>query len=244
MADFSAIFDGSGSPDGTLALVVAGFVGTSEQWLELERNWKQCLDDFGVPALHMKDFAHSQGDFKAWKGDEQRRRRFLSRLTNIISTRVRHSFGSAVVMGDYRKVDAKYKLREHSRPYSIAACSCLISVRNWALKWLKPTDRIFLVFEDGDLDKGDLMRTAKTYFDAVPSFLPKSHSVAFQAADLLAYEQLLANVKIQTSSRITFDELRYPLRELSKIPGSNDWGVHDGSDMTRGCIDDKIPLRN
>src|ERR1035437_152881 len=150
MANFTVIFDGSGSPDGTVTLVVAGFVGKSEQWLELEKDWKCCLDDFGVSALHMKDFAHSQGDFKTWKGDEQRRRRFLARLINIISTRVWHSFGSAVIMDDYRNVDAKYQLSEHSRPYSIAGCSCLTSVRNWALKWLKPTDQILLVFEDGD----------------------------------------------------------------------------------------------
>jgi hypothetical protein len=243
MADFTAIFDGSGSPSDTVALVVAGFVATTEQWLELEKNWKDCLEDFGVSALHMKDFAHHRGDFKGWKGEEQRRRRFLARLINIISTRVRQSFGSAVIMDDYRTVDAKYQLSEHSRPYSIAGCSCLTGVRNWALKWLKSADQIFLVFEDGDLDKGDLIRTAKTYFGATPGFLSKSRSVAFQAADLLAYEQFLANVKIHKSRRIIFDELRYPLRELSKIPGSDDWGVHDESDMTRGCIDDKIPLR-
>lgn len=90
MAHFTMIFDGSGSPDGTVALVVAGLVGKSEQWLELEKDWKRCLDGFGVSALHMKDFAHSQGGFKAWKGDEQRRRRFLARLINIISTCVWH----------------------------------------------------------------------------------------------------------------------------------------------------------
>ena len=243
MTKFTAIFDGSGSPDDTVALVVAGFVGKSEQWIELERDWKRCLEDFGVSALHMKDFAHSQGEFKNWNGEEDRRRRFLARLISIISVRVWHSFGSAVIMDDFRRVDAKYQLSEHSRPYSLAGCSCLLHVRDWAKKWMKPTDQIGLVFEDGDLDKGDLMRTAKKYFGVTPFFGPKSKNVAFQAADLLAYEQLLASTRIQKIGAITFDELRYPLKALSKIPGSANWGVHDESDMTRGCEGDKIALR-
>jgi hypothetical protein len=34
---FTAIFDGSGSPDDTMAVVVAGFVGKAEQWIEFEK---------------------------------------------------------------------------------------------------------------------------------------------------------------------------------------------------------------
>ena len=44
----------------------------------------------------------------------------MSRAVNIICTRVRHSFASAVMMDDYRKVDAKYCLKEFSPPYALA----------------------------------------------------------------------------------------------------------------------------
>src|SRR5437870_595584 len=108
MRRFTGYFDGSGSPDDTIAVVVAGFVATAEQWIEFERNWNDCLRDFEVSSLHMRHFAHSRGEFAAWKGNEEKRRRFLGRLISIIRIRVWHSFASAVVMEDYRNVDAKY----------------------------------------------------------------------------------------------------------------------------------------
>lgn len=247
---FTAIFDGSGSPDYTAAVVVAGFVGKVEQWIELEREWKDCLHDFGVSAMHMKEFAHSVGEFAPWKGDEQKRRRFLSRLISIIQTRVWHSFASAVIMEDYRKVDSKYCLTEFSKPYAYAGCTCLVKLRSWLTKWGKGEDGIQIIFEDGDTDKGDLMRAAKEYFGATPAFVKKSHSVAFQAADILAYEHLLANTKLRKSESgfLLLEELRYPLKQLSKIPGGGpndtDWGYHQEDNMTAGCIAGGIPLRN
>lgn len=250
MAMFTAIFDGSGSPNDTAAVVVAGFVGKVEQWIELERNWKDCLNDFGVSAMHMREFAHSVGEFASWKDDEQRRRRFLSRLISIIQTRVWHSFASAVIMEDYKKVDSKYCLSEFSKPYALAGCSCLSKLHNWATKWAKGEDGIQIVFEDGDEDKGDLMRAAKKHFGAAPAFLKKERSVAFQAADILAYEHLLANTKLRKSESgfLLVEELRHPLKELSKIPGGapydTDWGFHQEDNMTASCIADGIPLRN
>jgi hypothetical protein len=35
----------------------------------------------------MKDFAHSKKEFASWKGDEERRKRFLERLIDIIAGR-------------------------------------------------------------------------------------------------------------------------------------------------------------
>jgi hypothetical protein len=248
MAMFTAYFDGSGSPDDTVALVVAGFLCTAEQWIHFERNWNECLKHFGVSALHMRDFAHSRREFASWKGDEEKRQHFLRWLVGIILTRVRHSFASAVVMDDYRKVDSKYCLSEFSKPYALAGCTCLAKVRAWAQKWNIDLDDIRYVFEDGDKDKGDFIRAADKHFHLTPDFLKKEKGVAFQAADLLAYEHLLANKRIcETADRmVIFEELRYPLKDLSSIPGARnggDWGVHREDDMTDSCIKENIPLR-
>jgi len=248
MTMFTAYFDGSGSPDSTVALVVAGFLAKTEQWIEFERNWKEFLNDFGVSELHMREYAHSVGEFTSWKGDKLRRERFMSRAIGIIRTRVLHSFASAVVMEDYRKVDAKYCLSGFSKPYALAGCTCVRKVRNWTDKWAKDGDKIAFVFEDGDTDKGDLMRSVKEHFGYTPSFLKKDQAVAFQAADLLAYEHLLVNKKIQQRGfgTVGFEELRYPLRELSLIPGArtDDWGVHAEDDLTDSCIEIGLPIRN
>jgi hypothetical protein len=68
---FTVYFDESGSPDDTAALVVAGFVAQSEQWIEFERNWSTVLSVFGVSSIHMKDFAHSVREYSSWKGDDR-----------------------------------------------------------------------------------------------------------------------------------------------------------------------------
>jgi hypothetical protein len=170
---YTAVFDDSGSPNDTAAVVVAGFVAPDEQWAEFERNWNKCLADFAVSTLHMREFAHSRGEFAGWKEDEAKRRRFLGRLIATIQIRMWHSFASAVMMDDYRKVDTKYRLSEFSRPYSLAACTCLAKLNQWCKKWIKPEDEIAIVFEDGDEDKGDLIRAVKEHFTITPAFLSK-----------------------------------------------------------------------
>ena len=69
MADFTAYFDGSGSPHDTPVVTVAGFIATADQWGEFERNWRDACASFGVSALHMRDYAHSRREFENWKGD-------------------------------------------------------------------------------------------------------------------------------------------------------------------------------
>lgn len=127
MAMFTAVFDGSGSPNDTVALVVAGYVAQVEQWLEFERDWNNCLNDFKVSSLHMKEFAHSRGDFETWKADEKKRRAFLSRIISIIRTRVQHTFASAVLMEDYRELDKEHRLSEFAKPNAMAGGTCLSS---------------------------------------------------------------------------------------------------------------------
>ena len=248
---FTTYFDASGSPDDvrTAAIVVAGFLAAGEQWIELDRNWKDTLSCFQVSSLHMREFAHSAGQYARWKGDEGKRRRFLSALISIIRTRVRHSFVSAVMLESYRRLDEKYVLSECIKPYSIAACTCIRKVRAWADKWHVPQNEIAYFFEDGDADKGDFMAHAKRSFGFTPSFLPKHSSVAFQAADLLAYEHLLVNTKIYKCApeRLAWNDLRYPLKELDKVPNGvdgEDWGVHDDERLEQNCIAGGMPLRS
>jgi hypothetical protein len=246
VSKYTAYFDASGSPDETLAVVCAGFVAPDEQWIEFNRNWGDCLRDYGVTSLHMRDFADSLREFATWKGNEDRRRRFLGRLISIIKTRVWHSFASGVVMEDYRRVDAKYRLREFSKPYTLVGGTCVAKVYRWKKRWAKPDDEVSFVFEDGDKDKGDLMRAISEY-GIEPKFLRKEDAMAFQAADLLAYEHLLVNVKVIKAKPniISGDQLRYPLLEMSTIPGGrgDDWGTYLEDDMTDSCVKDGIALR-
>lgn len=244
-AVFTIYLDESGSPDDTKAVVVAGLLAEAEQWIDFERNWKDALQHFGVSALHMKHYAHSVGDFRDWKGDEEKRRRFLARLINIVTTRVRHTFADAVLMDDYRKVDETYYLKDTFTPYTIAARTCVAKVRRWATRYSVNEKDIAYLFEDGANDKGDLVRRLKADQISNYGFIPKAASVALQAADLLAYEHLLVNSRLCTGEIQSWDETRHPFRELDKIPNDEgrDWGTYTIKDLEEFCVNVKIPRR-
>lgn len=231
IAMFTAYFDESGSASDTPVVAVAGFLASSGQWIELERNWREACSAFGVSALHMREFAHSKGEYRGWKNDETLRARFIARLVNILKTRVLNSFASVVVMNDYEEAASQYRgLR--MRPYTLAASTCIDKVKRWATRHGIDESTIAYVFEDGAEDQGEFARQAKAHLKVNPIFLEKAKSVAFQAADLLAYEYLKANKKIYSTVLRSLDhgDLRRSLQALREIPhgvDEDDWGVHD-----------------
>ena len=239
MGAFTVYFDESGSPSDTAALVVAGFIATAEEWIRYEREWKAILKAFDVPALHMRNFAHSAREFKTWKGNEGKRRAFLSRLIRIIRKRTKRSFACTILMEDYKKVDLDYHLSDVFKPYAIAGRSCVDKVNKWAKD--ESISEVAYIFEDGACDKGELIHRLRTDGISKYGFLKKSESVAFQAADLLAYEQFLANVRISSGEVQSFEDLRESLRQLNKAP--NDWGVYAARNLTKLCAGFKIPKR-
>jgi hypothetical protein len=119
---YTVYFDSSGTPDQDAAVVVAGFIAEDRQWFEFDRNWTDTLRLFGVSALHMREFAHSLGEYTTWKGDKDKRARFLKSLISHLTLRAMHSFVSSVIMKDYRDVDSKYQLHEFSTPLALTRC--------------------------------------------------------------------------------------------------------------------------
>jgi hypothetical protein len=246
MAAFTIYLDESGSPNDTEAVVVAGFIAETAQWIEFERNWNEVLSRFGVSGLHMRHFAHSNSEFAGWKGDETKRRDFLSRLISVIRTRVTHSFASAVMMEDYHKVDRTYFISEIFKPYTIAGRTCVSKVRSWAeRRGINPLE-ISYFFEDGAADKTDLKYRLNQDQISNCHFIPKEASVALQSADLLAYEHLLANTKIAKGELVFVNQLRHPMKELGKIPNGpdgQDWGFYSEQNLVDLCVNTKIPKR-
>jgi len=213
---YTAYYDDSGSPNDTLAVVVAGFVADNAQWTEFERNWNETLKHFGISLFHMKEFAHSRGEFAKWKdhqrieGQRKERETFLRQLVGHIIVRVRHSFGHAVLMDHYREANREFVLAEGGiSPYALCGRTCIARVSIWAQKYAIPETEVQHVFEDGSLNKGDLIDRMFVDKGMVPIFKKKTESVPLQAADLLAYEHLLGNRDIFQKGIDTFDGLRY-----------------------------------
>lgn len=245
IANFTAYFDESGSQSDTNTVVIAGFVAKAEEWIRFEREWGKVLEMFGVSAMHMRVFAHSLGEYATWKGNEGKRRAFLSRLVRIIRRRVIHSFASAVLMKDYHEVNREYELSETFSPYTIAGRNCVDKVVSWAAREKIEQSKVAFVFESGASDSGQLLRRVETDLNIKCAFVPKKESEAFEAADLLAYEHLLANEQISAGKVQVYEDLRYPLKELRKTlhHHDHDWGVFAAHNLVRLCEDCQIPKR-
>jgi hypothetical protein len=200
MGNYTAFYDASRSEQTVdQPLVVAGLVSTVAKWIQVDSAWTAVLDAFGVPYLHMKEFAHSQphSPYESWKGNERKRAAFLNRLINALKGRVEYGTVVTVVPADFHAVDKRYVLADQPRvgPYTFLA----LHARMIAEKWV--TDRhsqaeCFHVFEKGDTGQGQLAAAIQWNLD-LATILPKvspttgKWHIPFQAADLVAYEYRL-----------------------------------------------------
>jgi hypothetical protein len=231
---FAVYFDVSGHPDDADVLSVAGFLAHVSQWVLFEKRWKKILVKFGVSSLHMKDFAHSTGEFKSWKNNEAKRRAFLSALIRLIQKTARHSFATSLSLTDYHAIDGVHTIRP-VRSFALAGCTVLQHVRSWANERGIDVNTIRFVFEDGDADKTNFSQAAVNDLEITPIFMTKSQSPAFQAADLLTYEHRKANLKVLPDPGIYgMEDLRQPFQMLDTIPngdGGSDWSTVARSDL-------------
>jgi hypothetical protein len=102
-----------------LVVSAATLVSSPENWVKFDERWNECLDAFGVTALHMKDFAHSKREFESWRWDEPKRHRFLRGLLDIIEDLIEYSAAISVYVHDFDLADSKYRLSESMRPYTM-----------------------------------------------------------------------------------------------------------------------------
>jgi hypothetical protein len=105
MTKYTVFFDESGDQH---IKVFAGFVAANDQWERFEKEWHDVLRRFEAPPLHMRTFAHSINEFATWKGDEQRRIRFLEALMVVIRIRTRAFFATAVLINGFEDVASQY----------------------------------------------------------------------------------------------------------------------------------------
>jgi hypothetical protein len=241
----TAYFDSSGKKESP-ALVVAGFFAPTVEWMKFEKDWKYCLAWYGISSLHMKDYAHSTGEFSSWKGNEVLRKRFIRDLIRIIKDHVDNSFAVAVHMPDYREVDRQYRLREWAHPYAVAGILCMDLIKAWTQEFGYDFSLIDYVFENGDEGKGNLFNLASEHLLIDPIFKCKDASVAFQAADFIAYEHYKVNLRVvsEGTAAMDIDDLRVPFQSLIGIPGSRYWGVIQKQEIIEHCRRYNVPLRH
>lgn len=191
MKEYVAYFDDSGHPDSEDVVIVAGWLGTEDQWLLFEVEWKQALNDAGIPlevGFHMTDFeSPNYRLYSTWS--RSAKDRFLSRLINLLRTRTRMFFSAIVPMREYRLANNQHAIEEClGRPYAMAGRLIGQQLREWENKYNPSHYPVVSIFEDGSKHKGDLMDIfQRDHFDP-PAFRDKTKVVPLQGADLLAWE--------------------------------------------------------
>ncbi len=221
-------------------MVVAGCVSTEDRWLQFEGDWNSTLHTFGVSRFHMKEFAHSVGEFSGWKGNEGKRKAFLKRLIKAIRTHVAKSFSVSLLLEKYREVNDRYELRERGGvPYVLCTGTAIEKVSRW-LGDDTARNQVRFVFENGDKDKGILIEWMEKHGYSKPNFESKS-VVPLQAADLIAWEHQKFVVKAEEKRGIDLNNIRKSLSELSKM--RKDWGVYTEDMLLSLCNKSNIPLR-
>lgn len=106
-------YDASGTQaDQRGALTIAGVAASPQAWDEFVPRWEEVLSRFGAAYSHMKEFAHSTGEFEEWKGDHARRRSFMSALIDILEDTIECNFVVMVDMRFYHKLQEMYAINE------------------------------------------------------------------------------------------------------------------------------------
>ena len=220
MSIWDCYFDTAGtesSADGTI-LVTAGVVAERDKWTRFDRRWLRILEAEGVGGLHMREFAHSTGQYKTWKGDEPRRGAFLQTLVSEIKRGINIGFVSGLVLPDYRTLDKHYRLTETvGGPYSFAQVGTIARAFDWLRQRKHPGDGVGFFVEKGDAGQGALVSFMQREWDTVPLITPRVNDhgeevTPFQVADFIAYEHRYAYDKFwRTRKKAT------PRRSMSEL---------------------------
>ncbi len=249
----SGYFDASGKLSGFAAVTLGGFASPMKKWDAFDDAWQRALDTEGVKQFHATDFAASQGEFKAWKGDRQRRSRFVRSLLFAIKRNTNRMLSIGVEVPAWNEVNKKFCLEEnfHS-PYALSGYTALRLSSKWAHKkghqW-----PIEVFFEDGDEDRGGLMALCWLHHRTEPVFLPKSKAQAFQAADMIAWKQRIAmtnamRLEKQILADPDIETFRLIEKEVDSLlnyaPHSGDLLVYGKARLLQNCIENKIPKRS
>lgn len=236
-------------------------IRTRAKWRRFEKEWQAILDREGVTALHMKEFAHSTGEFKAWKGDENRRRTFLADLARVIKRRTNRDFSISVFMDAYRAINSTYQFEEHvGNPYAFAAWQAILRVRRFLKRRHGDEGASLYVFEKGDAGQSQLSEVlSKNGINLIvePIFMEKSwqedgakrYSLPLQAADYLAYEStklitdLLQKAKSTARGSLMAIVDNSAVNDDSDVPNPRQYTAYGARHFEKAVREWRIPKR-
>lgn len=224
MLSLTSYMDETGrSDDPTLHFAgMAGFVAPLGAWQVFESHRKDLLSQAGLyEPFHMKDFAHSEGQFKPWKGKEELRRIFFGRLIEIIKATRADPVGAIVSIDDFKTLTESQQ-SSFLDPYYLAFQKCTRGAAASAV-FEPPEEKVTMVYAF----QSEFGRRAEELWHAMKASVvdigPKMGSYAsrtpaemcpLQAADVFAYELLK---EFENRVKRPQDRMRYGLRQILKM---------------------------
>jgi len=185
---------GHAADDAQMFCGMAGLLAPAYKWKVFEDNWNAVLKEFGIPYFHMKEFAHSEGVFEGWKGNETKRRDLFNKLLNKIAAIRAVPVGSITSLDAYRNLTPEDQVVHHD-PYlrSLMDCSGL---PGFVLQNQPSKVKFAVVFSQ----QAEFSHRAKRVYQMIsqyfsfgqrmmyPDFKDMRDLVPLQAADIIAYE--------------------------------------------------------
>lgn len=249
---FAAYFDSSGK-DRYPVLTVAGAVSPVKKWARFEKQWSGILKREGVTEFHATDFASSQGEYKLWRDDKVRRKKFLSDLIAAIRTNVNKLFSVSIELEAWQRIDSEYYFSERFySPYALAGFAVIDQTLKWAKrKGVKPPQ---FIFEDGDDGWEGLLKLCK-WDKIIPARLPKALAIPCQIGDMLAWKSRITATnslgllrKMESTGNYDLESVLSLQNELASLtrlqvrPGMANVFAYET--MLRTCQKNQIPKRS
>ena len=232
MLMLTAYFDETGHADDPILNFagMAGFVAPHAKWLNFEDQWRDTLKNAGLlDPFHMKEFAHSTGQFKSWKEREDQRRLLFGRLIEIIRETKAKPIGAAVHLHAFKTLTATQQ-SQFRDPYYVCFQTC---TRGAALEAVfeDPSEKVAMVYAfNKEYGSSNAKSGAEALWHAIKKYVTLDcnlgsrmgsyasstprETLPLQAADLFAYE--LCH-EFENRIKRPRDKMRWGLRQILRM---------------------------
>jgi hypothetical protein len=201
---------------------MAGFVAPFGSWELFDTGWKDLMHNAGLrEPFHMKDFAHSQGQFRQWRGNESVRRAFFGSAMKLIVETGAKPIGALVSLSAFRSL-TQAQQQSFLDPYYLVSQTVTRGAAIEAVFEDDPEEKVAMIYShhpEYGTDAGraeQLWHAIKKQYEhgnrmgSYTSASPVDMS-PLQAADIFAYE---LSHEFESRTKRPTAEMRWGLRQI------------------------------
>ena len=193
-----AYFDDSGTHAGSKVLVLAGFMGSPDEWSKFEDEWADILKKEGIKSFHARDFHGGYGQCKDWP--LTRRELVRGDLRRVLAARNIIGIGATVRVDDWESSASPAIKDRYISPLYLAFEHCIQQTLHWAQcatdQQTGEIEKVSFFFDSFNREVARCFDIGKAYehgwirsdwFEGI-AFGQTDRMLPLQAADMLAHE--------------------------------------------------------